>query len=34
MTREINTTMCYDNTIDYLIDQAIELMEREEKDND
>ena len=34
MIREINTTMCYDNTIDYLIDQAIEEMEREEKDND
>lgn len=34
MTREINTTMCYDNTIDYLIDQAIEEMEREENNND
>lgn len=34
MIREINTTMCYDNTIDYLIDQAIEEMDREEKDND
>ena len=34
MTREINTTMCYDNIIDYLIDQAIEEMEREENNND
>ena len=27
--KEINTTMVYDNTFDYLFDQAIEELERE-----
>ena len=29
----INTTMIYDNTFDYLFDQAVEEIEREEKEN-
>jgi hypothetical protein len=28
--KEINTTMVYDNTFDYLFEQAIEELEREE----
>lgn len=28
--KEINTTMVYDNTFDYLFEQAIEGLEREE----
>lgn len=33
--KELNTTMIYDNTFDYLFDQAIEELEREsENGND
>lgn len=31
--KEINTTMVYDNTFDYLFDQAIEELERKEQEN-
>lgn len=30
--KEINTTMIYDNTFDYLFDQALEELEREENE--
>jgi hypothetical protein len=30
--KEINTTMIYDNTFDYLFDQAIEELEKQEKE--
>ena len=28
-TNELNTTMCYDNTIDYLLDKEIEELEKQ-----